>query len=174
MKRTVLVTGGIASGKSAVCRYLSSKGFPVYDSDSRTKALYENVEGLKGRIEEALGLPFSQIGIIFSDAAKRKAVEDVVFPEVIRDFEQWRAEQNAETVFLESAIACEKRTLDGLYDEVLLIRAPLQSRLERNPETAGRIGAQNPEEIKADWIIDNDSDIPSLHLKIEQYLKTKL
>lgn len=172
--KTVLVTGGIASGKSVVCGYLASKGFPVYDSDSRTKALYESVDGLKERVEKALGLPFSQIGIIFTDAAKRKAVEDAVYPEVIRDFERWRADQKAEIVFLESAVACEKRALDGLYDEVLLIRAPLESRLERNPKTAERIGAQDSGQINADWIIDNDSDIPSLHLKIEQYLKTQL
>ena len=37
--RTVAVTGGIGSGKSMVCALLAEKGIPVYDSDSRTKAL---------------------------------------------------------------------------------------------------------------------------------------
>ena len=38
--RTVAVTGGIGSGKSAVCAILSSRGVPVYDSDSAAKGLY--------------------------------------------------------------------------------------------------------------------------------------
>ena len=69
LMKTVLVTGGIASGKSEVCRYLSSAGYPVYDSDSRTKALYESVPGLKGRVEEAIGVPFSNVAVIFEDEA---------------------------------------------------------------------------------------------------------
>ena len=88
--KTVLVTGGIASGKSEVCRYLTSRGFEVYDSDSRTKALYDSVPGLKTRVEEAIGLPFKEIGVIFSDPAKRGKLEAVVYPEVMKDFLAWK------------------------------------------------------------------------------------
>ena len=56
--KTVLITGGIASGKSAVCARLKALGLPVYDCDSRTKALYDEIPGLKARIEKAIGLPF--------------------------------------------------------------------------------------------------------------------
>ena len=52
---TVLVTGGIGSGKSEVCRVLASRGVPVYDSDSRTKGLYDAVPGLAGKVDAALG-----------------------------------------------------------------------------------------------------------------------
>ena len=37
--RTVAVTGGIGSGKSAVCSILAERGIPVYDSDSAAKNL---------------------------------------------------------------------------------------------------------------------------------------
>ena len=37
--KTVLVTGLIGAGKSELCSLLAAKGYPVYDSDSRTKAL---------------------------------------------------------------------------------------------------------------------------------------
>ena len=171
--KTILVTGGIASGKSEVCRYLASKGLPVYDSDSRTKALYGSVPGLVERIEAAIGVPFAQIGVIFSDRTRREALEAVVYPEVIRDFEAWRAEQEgAETVFLESAIAAEKPHLRCLYDRILLIRAPLEERLKRNPKTAGRLSAQSPQSIRADHTIDNDGSLEALHKKIDAYLKT--
>jgi len=170
--RTVLVTGGIASGKSEVCRYLAAKGWPVYDSDSRTKALYSSVPGLKARVEEAIGLPFGEIGIIFSDREKRDALEAVVYPQVIRDFRLWRESQGSGIAFLESAIAAEKPSLSCLYDSILLIRAELGKRLERNPETASRLAAQSPGDIRADYIIDNNGSIEELHAKIDEYIKT--
>ena len=54
--KTDLVTGGIGSGKSAVCAYLASRGVPVYDSDSRTKALYTSDPALLPALESALGI----------------------------------------------------------------------------------------------------------------------
>lgn len=65
---TWLVTGAIGSGKSEVCRFLASKGLPVYDCDSRTKMLYSTVPGLKCRIEEALGVPFENLSVILAIA----------------------------------------------------------------------------------------------------------
>ena len=53
--KTILVTGGIGSGKSEVCRHLVSRGIPVYDSDARTKRLYDEVQGLAARVDAALG-----------------------------------------------------------------------------------------------------------------------
>lgn len=170
--KTILVTGGIASGKSEVCRYLASKGMPVYDSDSRTKALYGSMPGLVERIEAAIGVPFAQIGIIFTDRSRREALEAVVYPEVIRDFETWRAQQTADTVFIESAVAAEKPQLRCLYDQILLVRAPLEKRLERNPNTAGRLAAQSPQSVCADYTIDNDGSLEALYAKTDEYIKT--
>ena len=169
--KTVLITGGIASGKSEVCRWLASKGLPVYDSDSRTKALYESVPGLKARVEEAIGLPFAQIGVIFEDAAKREALEAVVYPEVLKDFLGWRAAQTGPVVFFESAIALEKPIFDGLWDEVWLVRAPLEQRLARNPRTAARLASQKETgEEQADVVIENDSSLEELHKKVDYLL----
>jgi dephospho-CoA kinase len=175
LMKTVLVTGGIASGKSEVCRYLSSAGYPVYDSDSRTKALYESVPGLKGRVEEAIGVPFSKVAVIFEDEAKREALEKVVYPEVLKDFTQWRekiaGQAGNDVVFFESAIALDKPIFDSLWDEVWLVRAPLEKRLSRNPATAARLGSQKDcDPDRADVIIDNDSSIEDLHRKIDKLI----
>ncbi len=170
--KTVLVTGGIASGKSKVCGYLSSKGYPVYDSDSRTKLLYKTVPGLAERVEAAAGVPLSGLSAIFDDASMREKVEAVVHPEVFRDFVAWRDGQDAELVFFESAIALQKPLFDPLWDEVWLVKAPLQSRLKRNPKAAGRLSSQQeiPEE-RATRVINNDSDPKSLYSKIDNILK---
>ena len=171
--RTVLVTGAIGSGKSEVCRYLSSKGYPVYDSDSRTKALYASVPGLKCRIEEALGVPFSEISIIFRDDSKREALESIVYPLVIEDFKTWRDAQDSEIVFFESALALDKPIFDGLYDEVLLVKADLEKRKDRNPKVAERDSLQKFDTEKADYVLENNSTLVGLHRKINVYLKSK-
>ena len=56
MPVTVLITGGIGSGKSAVSSILESEGIPVYDSDSRTKALYDSDLRLRENLESLLGV----------------------------------------------------------------------------------------------------------------------
>ena len=169
--KTILVTGGIASGKSAVCQRLSSKGLPVYDSDSRTKELYDSLPGLKARVEDAVGVPFAQIGVIFEDALKREALEAVVHPEVLKDFCAWRAARTGPAVFFESAIALEKPIFNGLWDKVWLVRAPLEQRLERNPKTAARLASQAEiSDEQVDVIIENDSSLEELHDKVDKLL----
>ena len=142
--KTILVTGGIASGKSTVCARLKRLGWPVYDSDSRTKALYDSVPGLRERVERAIGRPFSEIGIIFEDERARAALEAVVYPDVLRDFLAWRESlpKSLPAVVFESAVALDKPQFDGLFDEVWLVTAPLEQRLARNPKSAQRLAAQ--------------------------------
>ena len=81
----MVITGGIGSGKTVVARYLASKGIPVYDCDSRTKALYFENPLVVMDIEEALGesvcdaegaLDRGKLGsLIFSDKSKLALVE---------------------------------------------------------------------------------------------------
>ena len=169
--KTVLVTGGIASGKSEVCRYLASMGYPVYDSDSRTKALYKRDPLLKKKAEDAAGVPLSDSDAIFSDPQRLERLEAVVHPEVLKDFESWRSAQTGGTVFFESAIAFGKPLFRGLWDAVWLVRAPLEKRLERNPKASQRQALQlQPDEAEADAVIDNDSDIEELHKKVNTVL----
>ena len=92
--KTVLVTGGIGSGKSAVCAYLASRGVPVYDSDSRTKALYDTDPALLPALEKAFGTslrsPSGEMAgaavaaVVFRDAAARTTLEKIVYPGVRR------------------------------------------------------------------------------------------
>ncbi len=165
--KTVLVTGGIASGKSEVCAWLASRGCPVYDSDSRTKALYKKDPSLKARAEEAAGVPLSNSAAIFSDPSRLERLEAVVHPAVLQDFIAWRDDQKAPLVFIESAIAFGKPLFQGLWDAVWLVRAPLEKRLARNPKAAERQALQaQPTEDEADVVIDNDSTLEHLHEKV--------
>ena len=141
-RKTVIVTGLIGSGKSAVCALLRERGIPVYDSDARTKGLYDRRPALVGRLEEALGLPLrgtdgrldrkALAARIFSDAAAREKLEAIVYPEVLADFKRWKARQKgAPFVVLESAVILSKPVFDGLADAVVLVSAPEEVRLRR-------------------------------------------
>ena len=172
--KTILVTGGIASGKTEVCNYVASMGFDVYDSDSRTKALYASVPGLKEKAEEAIGCPLeSAAAVVFSDPQALSRLESVVYPEVLADFMAWRNSRRGDVVFFESAVALEKEIFNHLWDEVWLVVAPLESRMKRNAKVRERIGAQRTvDPAEADIVIVNDSTIGELHEKIDRLIKT--
>lgn len=112
---TILLTGGIGSGKSSVRRILEGMGVPCYDADSAVKGFYgvplksgsEHLASgttekpfLLPEIEAALGLSFRKIDgsfdsrkladAIFSDSGRLKIVESIVFPALAIDFARWR------------------------------------------------------------------------------------
>ena len=168
--KTVLITGPIASGKSLCCRYLEEKGFPVYDCDSRTKALYDLIPGLKEKIEKELGIRWEQIGVIFSDDQKRKKLESIVYPLVLEDIKQWKSEQTNELVFIESAIALEKPEFNESYDEVVMVVADRGLREQRNPAVTQRDHLQSFDLKRINHVITNDGTQEDLYLKIEELL----
>lgn len=170
MMRTILVTGPIGSGKSEACRYLASLDFPVYECDARTKLLYSLVPGLKCSIEERLGLPWSQIGTVFSDPDKLRTLEEMVYPHVLEDLKTWKAAQTAPLLFVESAIALDKPQFDGLYDAVLLVTAPYELRVQRNPKAAERDALQSFDPARIDWRLDNDGTQEELFIKIRKLI----
>lgn len=155
--KTLAVTGGIGSGKSAVCAFFARRGVPVYDSDSRTKALYDEDPSLVAAIESGLGVSLGDssgqldrrrlASIVFSDRDKLSCLESIVHPRVLADFVRWRssrqeAMKNGEFVWrqeagdvpfviIESAIILEKQIFRDTVDKVLLVDAPSETRLRR-------------------------------------------
>ena len=134
-KMTLAVTGGIGSGKSLVCSILGRNGFPVYDSDSRTKDLYLSVPGLSGRISDALGIDLCRpdgtldraglAAVVFSDPDKLRLLESIVYPEVKTDFLKWKENTPEDCIWvvMESAVILEKPFFRDLIDKVLLVDA---------------------------------------------------
>ena len=174
---TIIVTGGIGSGKSAVCALLARRGIPVYDSDSRTKALYDSVPGLKEKIEAELGIPFSGLAkLIFSNSEAREKLEAIVYPLVRADFEAWRdAQKDAPLVVLESAIILSKPIFDGIADGVVAVTAPDDVRMERlisrgltEEDARHRMASQSIDLSRAGAVIHNDGTLQSLSRKVSR------
>lgn len=147
MIRTIVITGGIGSGKSEVCRQLALRGYcNQYDADCRVKALYSLVPELVPSIEESVGIrltdqdgcfvPELLAGKIFNDREALLKVESIVFPYLMEDFNAFCSDVKAHStdgqiVFFESATILEKSYFDNVFDSVILVSAPFQVRLER-------------------------------------------
>lgn len=185
--KTVILTGLIGSGKSAVSALLMERGIPVYDSDSRTKSLYDRRPALVRRLEEALGVSLlteegklnrsSLSRVIFSSARARKTLEEIVYPEVRKDFLRWRSRQkDVPFVVLESAVILSKAVFDGLADAVVLVSAPEEVRLQRvisrdksaESEVRSRMAAQEIPMDKVQIVLENTGSREELSAAVER------
>ncbi len=117
MSKVICITGGIGSGKSTVCRYLEERGYPVYYSDLRAKALMESDSQIRAQLiavfgpaiymdSEELNRP-ELARRIFNDPDLKQSLESIVHPRVHQDFVQWSKEQTSPLLFKESPLALE-------------------------------------------------------------------
>ena len=192
--KTVILTGGMGSGKSAVCACLKARGVPVYDSDSRTKSLYDRDSVLVDRMEEALGtglrapdgrLDRSRLaGLIFSDPSRKALVESLVHPAVLADFRRWKRWQRPKGwtygpvpfVVLESAIILSCPVFDGVGDRVVLVDADESVRVARSVARDGsdpeavlrRIRQQRYDLSRVDAVLRNDGSPEALSAETDR------
>lgn len=168
--KTIIVTGEIGAGKSVVCGILRSRGIPVYDCDSRAKALYGTHPELAAMVCDD----------IFARPQRLKALEDALFPVLMEDFRQWAEESSCRFVAMESATILKKTFFDGFGDYVLWVQASPDLRMAR---ALGR-GGISPESIRrrmalqddfssserVDCVIDNSSDLQHLENQVNDFL----
>lgn len=138
--KIVGLTGGIGSGKSVVSELLRIMGVPVYDSDLRSKKLCDTDEDLKKGIIDLFGPELYSNGLlnrsmlaerIFVDEIALKAVNQLIHPAVVRDFQVWSGKYNqCPFVVMESAILFEAG-LEKLFEHVLCVTAPENLRIKR-------------------------------------------
>lgn len=139
----LVVTGGIGSGKSEVCRVLQEKyACGVYSADERVKGLYASHPTLLDDIAAGLSVdlrddegrfvPALLAEVIFRDREALAKVEELVFPALMDDFKAWCDDYRADRfVVFESATVMEKPQFEGFGDKWILVDARFGTRLER-------------------------------------------
>jgi dephospho-CoA kinase len=144
------ITGGIGSGKSTVCAILAEFGVAVYDSDSRAKRLMNEDNTLRERLVERFGSEvYCAEGLnrrylaerVFGNPEELKALNAIVHPAVMDDFDRWALEQEGSYVVLESAILFEA-SLDRRVDVSVAVMAPVELRIERAMQRDGVLREQ--------------------------------
>ena len=190
------VTGGIAAGKSTVCRMLSSMGVAVWDADCAAKSLYRTDHGLRDDVVGHFGVEVAlrddqgaAVDIdrpalakkVFGQPDELAWLESKVHPAVARAFDTWLDGQRACTwVVREAAILFESGRDQGC-DAVVTVEAPVALREARalrrgaSPEdVARRMNVQWPSEdriARAQATIWNDGVRPLLP-QVEQLRDT--
>jgi dephospho-CoA kinase len=162
------LTGGIASGKSAVAAILRELGFPVLDADSISHKLMEPGQAAHDEILQAFGADLADssgridrhklAAIVFADSAKLTKLNSILHPRVdqiiFRQLEDWQKGGAHPAAFVEAALLIEAgmaARLDGLVvawctPEQQLER--LRARGMSEAEARRRIAAQLPLEEK--------------------------
>lgn len=154
------LTGGIGSGKSTVAQLLRIMGYPVYDSDLRSKQLCEEHPDLRKQLIQCLGPAlFTNNRLdraymaqqIFRDNTLLKQVNALIHPVVFHDYLAWTAlHDTCEWVFQETAILFEAGLQDR-YDAILLVVAPEQLRIQRVCARSGMSPEQVMQRIQNQW-----------------------
>ena len=163
------LTGGIGSGKTTVARIFETYGFKVYYADQRAKALYQEDQVLKKEVIALFGSDIYQVdgsldrkklaGIVFNDRSQLNALNQLVHPATLKDFDNWierikASDYNKPFILKEAAILFEANTGTQL-DGILTVYSPKNIRLKR---VLARDGAV-PEEVLARM----DKQFPSVY-----------
>jgi len=162
------LTGGIASGKSAVAVMLRDLGFPVLDADALAHKLIEPGQPAYDEVLREFGPAITDANkkidraklaaAVFSDRAKLDRLNAIVHPRVaevvFRQFEEWERQGTPDAAFVEAALLVESgihKKLDGL----VVAWCEPEQQLERlaarglsEAEARRRIAAQMPVEEK--------------------------
>jgi dephospho-CoA kinase len=158
------LTGGIASGKTAVAAMLREMGFAVLDADSLAHKLIEPGQPAYDDVVSEFGAPILDTGnridrvklaaIVFSDPAKLARLNAILHPRVEsvihEQFAKWLRNGTRTAAFVEAALLVEAgyhKNLDGLVvtwcrpDQQL---ARLLARGFTDEDARRRIAAQLP------------------------------
>jgi len=179
--RSVILTGGIGSGKSLVASFFKGKGIPVYDSDSQAKSLYDRYPELKDGLTGIFGTDDLKTvaRLAFADKDKLYRLEALVHPKVFEDYFLWKEQYDGSVPFVlfESAIILQKHFPARLADEVIFVKAPEHLRLERTMErdasdelaVRSRMARQDNDDSdpRITYFIDNDGSVEELKNKTE-------
>ena len=193
LQRRIGLTGGIASGKSSVGRFLEQKGIAVLDADlyahealapgtPATRAVLERY-GAKVQSELSEGLDRAALGsIVFSDPQERTWLEAQLHPLVRQRFDQELQTHVGERVVALMIPLLFEAGLESLCSEVWVVhcsptqqRQRLMTRNRLSPEEAKqRIRAQWPMDRKtelADHVVNNGGEPWSWTSHVNDLLK---
>jgi dephospho-CoA kinase len=188
------LTGGIASGKSAVASEFAALGIPLIDADLISRELVEPGQPALAKILEVFGPGvLDQTGhldrrrlreLVFADPTQRSRLEAILHPAVRAELIRRSQEATGPYQILVVPLLVENR-LGYLVDRILVVDAPENTQIERlqardsvDADQARRILAaqagRTARLAKADDVISNTGSLSDLKAQVaalhEKYL----
>jgi len=182
------LTGGVASGKSAVASRLRAHGVPVIDADEVARAVVQPGTPGLAEVIAAFGDVLSADGsldrkrlgaLVFADDAARKRLEGLLHPRIAAETARRLRELEGEGVDLacyDAALLVERGLQEG-FRPLVVVALPRERQRDRlmardgldAAEADRRIDAQLPLEEKlavADYVIDNRGTLEELEREV--------
>lgn len=184
------VTGGVASGKSSVCRMLAARGAVVIDADAVSREVTApgsaTLRKLVERFGEAITLPSGELdrGALSKRAfASPEGVRDLnrlthpaILDAIREKLERTAASGYDGVVVVEAALIVEEAYSTGMFDVIVAVvcgDASRRERLSRMPEgAAAALGRMSHSQLRdrdkaaaADYVLENDGSIEELEIK---------
>jgi dephospho-CoA kinase len=188
------LTGGIASGKSAVADAFAKLGAPVIDTDLIAREVVAPTEPALDAVRKQFGPGvLTSTGeldrralrdLVFADVAKRRQLEQILHP-LIRE-RALRALERIEAPYVIVVVPLlVEASFDALVDRVLVVDAPHEAQLERlmrrdalsRDAAAAMIRAQVDRASRlaaADDVIDNSADLEAMRQQVDRLHKRYL
>lgn len=188
------LTGGIASGKTTVARFLREAGVPVLDADSLGHLVLEpggvahraviDRFGKQILAEDGATIDRQKLGgLVFDDPSRRAELEALTHPAIAalaRRGLELIAERGVQLAVYEAALLVETGVHKSLA-ALIVVSCSLARQVERlcardglTPHAAAaRIASQLPLEEKiavADYVIENDGDLDVLEQQTREVL----
>jgi len=177
------LTGGIAAGKTTVAAHWVSLGGIEIDADKLAREVVS--PGTKGlnQIREVFGesvfnsegsLDRQKLGeIIFSDAKKRAALEEIVHPLVRQRASELLAELPENSMVIYTVPLLVEANVSLPFDVIVSVEAPEADRVKRLVSSRGMSSEQALARIKsqasaieraaaADYILNSNQPLPAL------------
>ena len=191
----IAITGGIASGKSLVAKYLFDEyGAFVFDADKEAKNILMKNEVSKKVLDSfpsIKSLTLKEISeVVFKNKSNQKKLNDIIHPLVKIEIEKSIAiKKGKENIFIiDAALIIESGMFEDLKNNgaiIVLIAAKDSIRARRALLRGGlsqktisdRMKLQMSDEEKkkyVDFVIENNSSKKSLFTKVDKFFKENL
>jgi len=178
----IVLTGGIATGKSTVAKIFKEYGFDIIDAD---KIAHEMLDLHHEDIAELFGASYvdnekvirKKLGaLIFTDENEKKRLEALLHPLIFKEIERQSLflDEKGEPYLVDIPLFFETKRYP--IEESIVVYVPRALQLARlmkrdtstQEEAKARIDAQLPIEKKkqeATYLIDNQADLKALQLE---------
>jgi dephospho-CoA kinase len=191
MRGSFGLTGGIASGKSTVARFLEALGAKVIDADRFGHELLQPPNPIYDKVVLHFGQEILKLGgeidrgrlgsIVFADPQKLRELTSIMYPSLIarieEQAEELRSQQPGAVILVDAALIYEAGLADR-FARILVAWCRPEQQIERlitktglsRQEALRRMASQMPPQEKrrrADYVIDCSGSLAETRAQVE-------
>lgn len=188
--KIVGITGSIASGKSEVSKYISSKGYKITDADYISRSITKKgnigykviIDNFGNVIDKSGEIDRKKLSnMVFNDSKQLEKLNSLLHPLIFEEIDKnIKAFNNEKTVFLDAPLLFETM-LYKKCDEIILIYCDEKTQIERiilrdnTDEEKARLIIEKQMSVeekmkKSNYIVENNTTLDKLHFKIDEVL----